>query len=511
MADLNQRLEQKLQQKLSPQQIQLIKLLELPVVELEQRVKKELEDNPALEIADFDDENKEFDKEEHKENNDENTETSEDEYTDDILDDEKIESIDDIMPVEDQYDDPEDIPAYKLKDNNYGEETDSPQTFYSVGQSFQEYLLTQLSELSLTEQDRQIAEYIIGNIDDTGYLRRSLENIVSDLIFLQGLEVPIEKIEEILHIIQDNFEPAGVGARDLQECLILQVKRKLKENPDDEILNLTLTILSDFFEAFSKKHYKKIKDKLGIDDDTLRAVINKVLKLNPKPGNAYAPQSKKNVYQIIPDFILYIRDGKPVVELYSSNVPPLRVNKEYEKMLQNFQKKRKQAKEEKEASNFIKKKVNNAHWFIDAIEQRKRTLERTMQAILEYQYEFFRTGDENKLKPMILKDIADKTGLDISTISRVANSKYIQTPYGIYPLKYFFSEGLENSEGQEVSTRKIKSILKEAIEKEDKRKPLTDEKLAKLLQEKGYKIARRTVAKYREQMGIRVARLRKEV
>lgn len=502
MTKLNQKLEQKLQQKLSPQQIQLIKLLELPIIELEQRIKKELEENPALEEVDNFENNKE----------EQNNEASEEDIEQKDTKDEEDELIsqEDLMPVEDQFDDDE-IPSYKLKDNNYGEETDSPQSFYSVGESFQEYLESQLSELSLTPREQQIAKYILGNIDESGYLRREPESMANDLLFLYNISVDEAEIKKILKLIQDNFEPPGIGAQNLQECLIFQIEKKLKEKPNDEILNYTHTILTEYFEEFSKKHYKKIKEKLNINDETLRAVINEVLKLNPKPGNAYAPQAKKNVFQIAPDFILQTIDGEPYIELNTSNIPQIRVNKDYEKMLQNFHKKKQQAKKEKEASSFVKQKIDSAYWFIDAIEQRKRTLEKTMQAILDYQKDFFKDGDETKLKPMILKDIAERTGLDISTISRVANSKYIQTPYGIYPLKYFFSEGLENKSGEEVSTRKIKNILKEVIENEDKTKPLTDEKLAEILQEKGFKIARRTVAKYREQMGILVARLRKEI
>jgi len=505
MPELNQKLEQKLQQKLSPQQIQLIKLLELPIIELEQRIKKELEENPALEENDYENNNNE-----QEINKDDNIELEKNDNLDDD-NDEDFESKEDVMPIEDQYDDSDEIPSYKLKDNNYGEQTDSPQSFYSVGQSFQEYLESQLSELDLDTFDEQIAKYIIGNIDESGYLRREPASIQNDLLFLYNISVEEEKINSILKLIQDNFEPTGIAAQNLQECLIIQLERKLKDKPDEEILNITLNILTDFFEQFSKKHYKKIKDKLGIDDKTLRSVISEVLKLNPKPGNAYAPQSKKNVFQIAPDFLLLTNDGEPYIELNSTNIPQLKVNRDYENMLQNFHKKKLQQQREKEASTFVKQKIDSAYWFIDAIEQRKRTLEKTMQAILDYQKEFFREGDENKLRPMILKDIADRTGLDISTISRVANSKYIQTPFGIYPLKYFFSEGLENESGEEVSTRRIKKILKEVIEKENKSKPLTDEKLAEILQEKGYKIARRTVAKYREQMGILVARLRKEV
>jgi RNA polymerase sigma-54 factor len=497
MPELNQKLEQKLSQKLSPQQIQLIKLLEVPIIELEQRIKKEIEDNPALEEGL--DEDEIINKDQNEEIDDENETEIEDET-----------SIQDEIPVEDNYDDDE-IPNYKLKDNNYAEETESAQTFYSVGASFQEFLYNQLSELELDEKKQKIAEYIIGCIDDSGYLTRQTNSIVSDLLFLFNIKVTIEEVEDVLKKIQEELDPPGVGAKNLKECLLIQIKRKLKDKPDNEILKLSYTILNDYFDIFSKKHYEKIKAKLDIDNDKLRQIINEILKLNPKPGNAYAPQAKKNIYQIVPDFILQIRDSEPYIELNSVNVPHLKVNKTYEAMISSFQGKKETKKSDKDAITFIKQKVDSAKWFIDAIQQRQNTLEKTMNAILEYQKEFFKTGDERKLKPMILKDIAEKTGLDISTISRVANSKYIQTPYGIYPLKFFFSEGMENSDGEEVSTRKIKKILKEAIENENKQKPLTDEKLAQVLQEKGFKIARRTVAKYREQMGILVARLRKEI
>jgi len=506
MADINQKLEHRLLQKLSPQQIQLIKLLEVPILELEQRIKKEIEDNPALDEGDENEEllRKDDDTEFKDEENDE-------------FKDEEIEVIKEIEPneeeasLEDYYDDDE-IPNYKLKDNNYAEETESAQTFYSVGDTFQEFLFSQLNELEFTEEQEKISAYIIGSFDEAGYLRREITSIVSDLLFLYNLTVTEEQVTNVLKMIQEQVEPAGIGARNLQECLLLQLKRKLKNEQNEEILSYTITIISDYFDLFSKKHYNKIKQKLDIDDEQLKNIINVVIKLNPKPGNSYSAQTKRNIWQIIPDFILHIRDGVPVIELNSMNVPPIRINKNYESMVQTYHEKGgSESKNEKVAITFVKQKLDSARWFIDAIKQRQNTLHRTMYAILEYQYDFFKTGDETKLKPMILKDIAEKTELDISTISRVANSKYIQTPFGIYSLKFFFSEGMENDQGEEVSTRKIKKILKEAIEVENKQKPLTDEKLAKVLQEKGFKIARRTVAKYREQMGILVARLRREV
>ena len=503
MPEINQKLEQKLLQKLSPQQIQLIKLLEVPILELEQRIKKEIEDNPALEEgADDDNLLQDNNDDDHKEDEiDEDTETI----------DEPIEDKQEDISLDDYYDDDE-IPNYKLKDNNYAEETESAQTFYSVGDTFQEFLFAQLYELELEDDKEKISEYIIGSFDESGYLRRDISSIASDLLFLYNISVSVEDVQEVLSLIQQELEPPGVGARNLQECLLLQLQRKLDNHKDDEILNLSYTILSEYFDIFSKKHYDKIKTKLDINDDQLRKVIGTILKLNPKPGNSYAVQAKRNIWQIVPDFVLRFRDSEPIIELNSINVPPIRINRTYENMVQTYQEKGTfYNKKDKMAISFVKQKLDSARWFIDAIKQRQNTLQKTMHAIFVYQLDFFRTGDETTLKPMILKDIAEKTNLDISTISRVANSKYIQTPYGIFPLKFFFSEGMENDRGEEVSTRKIKKILKEAIEKEDKQKPLTDEKLAQVLQEKGFRIARRTVAKYREQMGILVARLRREI
>ncbi len=508
MTVINQKLEQKQIQKLSPQQIQLIKLLEVPIIELEQRIKKEIEENPALE------ESKELDEEtpnnesedsdlEYEEENDKNRETEfeNDSYT----------NNEEEYTFDDYYGEEDEMPNYKLKDNNYAEDTDIPQNYYSVGSSFQEYMYEQLSDLELNENDLVVAEYLIGSLDESGYLRRDVVSIKNDLILFYNTDVQVEKIEKVLFLMQEQLEPAGVMARNLQESLILQVKRKLYDDENNDTLNNVLTILTDFFDEFSKKHYDKITNKLDLDNDQMRDVIKEIIKLNPKPGNAYSPQNKKNIYQIVPDFVLHNYDDELIITLNSLNIPPLRISKTYEGMLKTFQSDKESVKRNKETINFVKNKLDSAKWFIDAIKQRQNTLLNTMESILKYQLEFFKTGDESKLNPMILKDIAEKTNLDISTISRVANSKYIQTPFGIYPLKFFFSEGMENSDGEEVSTRKIKKILKEAIEQEDKNKPLTDEKLAKLLQDKGYLIARRTVAKYREQMGILVARLRKKI
>lgn len=488
---INQRLEQKLLQKLSPQQIQLIKLLEVPIMELEQRIKKEIEENPVLEEGRQDEE---YDAE-YNTNDDEQ---EKDEYDEEF-------SVDDY--IED-----DEIPTYKLTTNNYSEQKDNMEGAYSESSSFREHMLSQLSLLQLSEQEAMIAEYIIGNIDDTGYLRREVEAIVDDLAFSQNIMVEDEQVEQILYKIQE-FEPAGIGARDLQECLILQVKNKMQNRRSDkQVLELTLTILEEFFVEFSKKHYEKITNKLNMTNQELKLVVDEVIKLNPKPGNAYTHRFKRNSQQITPDFVLHELNNEMVLSLNSPNIPPLHVNSTYENMLKAYSEKNKKAsRKEKDTITFVKQKLDSAKWFIDAIKQRQNTLLLTMQSILNYQKEYFATGDEAKLKPMILKDIAHKTNLDISTISRVANSKYIQTPFGIFPLKFFFSEGIETLDGVEVSTREIKKILKQAIEKENKKKPLTDEKLAKILQEKGYKIARRTVAKYREQMNILVARLRKEL
>jgi len=484
MADFNQRLEYKLLQKLSPQQIQLIKLLEVPIIELEQRIKKEIEENPALDessttsddeiISKKEDEDDEFEKDNEIE-----------EYDNPKEEEIPADNPDDEFSVDDYVEDDE-IPAYKLKDNNYSEETDSAQTFYSVGKSFHEFLDAQLSVLELDQTTDLIAGYIIGSLDEAGYLRREVLSIASDFLLLHNIEITTDQVEEVLHLIQNEIDPPGVGARDLRESLLLQLQRKLKNNENDEILNISYTIIADYFDIFAKKHYQKIKNKLDIDDDQLRDVVKEVLKLNPKPGNVYSVQSKQNMLQIVPDFVMKNLDNELTLSLNSVNVPILRINKSFENILKTYNEKTtKNKKKDKDTVTFVKQKLDSAKWFIEAIKQRQNTLLSTMNAILVYQKEFFVTGDETTLKPMILKDIAEQTNLDISTISRVANSKYIQTPYGIFPLKYFFSEGMENAKGEEVSTRKIKNILKGAIEEEDKKKPLTDEKLAKLLQEKG--------------------------
>lgn len=483
---LNQRLQQKMLQKLSPQQIQLIKLLELPTLQLEQRIKKEIEENPVLE------EGKE------KEENETEKEETESEYDDEF-------SVDD-------YINDEDTPDYRLHVNNYSKDDKKVDMPYSEGFSLQEYLLDQLSLKDLTTETKALAVYLIGSLDEAGYLRRDIESIVDDLAFSLNIMTEDKLLEDALSEVQ-TLDPPGIGARDLQECLLLQVARKTENSDNDEyniLLKSVYSVLNDFFEEFSKKHYNKITQKLDIDNNYLKLIVEEILKLNPKPGSVFAGNLNKTAQHINPDFILEIVDGDPVISLNQRNVPDLRISKTYSNLLQGYKKKKKTS-DEKNAVTFVKQKLDAAKWFIDALKQRQNTLLHTMSSIVNYQKEYFWDGDETKMRPMILKDISDITGLDISTISRVANSKYIQTHFGIFPLKYFFSEGMETEDGAQVSTREIKHILNECIENENKKKPLTDEKLAKILQEKGYLIARRTVAKYREQLGILVARLRKEL
>src|SRR6056297_2439728 len=483
---LKQSLDQKLLQKLSPQQIQMIKLLEIPTLQLEQRIKHEIEENPVLEEGENQDENTENDYDTEEE-----TSTSgEDEFSfDDYLND-------------------EDTPTYKLYAKNTSKDDKHEEIPFRVSTRLHEHLENQIGLKSLSDRQHFLATYLIGNIDDDGYLRRKLESIVNDLAFTQNIKTTEEELEDVLRIIQ-GLEPVGVGARNLRECLLLQIKAK---DHDEPAIKLARKILEQYFNEFTKKHYEKIITRMKITEDELQSAFDEILKLNPKPGSNFAETDTRAIQTIIPDFILDNNNGKLELSLNSKNAPDLRINKDYSEMLEAYQKNKKnQTKKQKEAISFVKQKLESAKWFIDAIKQRQNTLLLTMNAIIEYQYDFFQTGDESKLKPMILKDIAEKTGLDISTISRVANSKYIQTYFGIYPLKYFFSEGMQKEDGEEVSTRQIKSILKECIDNEDKTKPLTDEKLASILKEKGYKIARRTVAKYREQLGLPVARLRKEL
>jgi len=480
---LKQRLQQKLLQKLSPQQIQMIKLLEIPTMQLEQRIKKELEENPALEEG-------------HEEN---------EEYDEGIQD--EVVSEDDEFTIDD-YLNEEDTPYYKLQASNYSKDDKKEDIPFSVGKSFHDSLDEQLGLRVLSDREMQLGLYLIGSIDEDGYLRRKLVAIADDLAFSQNIDTNDDELLEILKIIQE-FDPPGVGARDLQECLLLQIESK---DMDDPVIALARKILKYHFKEFTNKHYDKITARCNVDDDELKEAVDEIIRLNPKPGSSYTDAQNKDVQHIIPDFVLENKDGELVLSLNSRNAPPLHVNADYQQMFADYAKnKAKYAKSDKEAMTFVKQKMDSASWFIDAIQQRQNTMLLSMHAILEFQKAYFQEGDEMSLKPMILKDIADMTGLDISTISRVANSKYIQTHFGIYSLKYFFSEGMQTTSGEEVSTREIKTILLECIENEDKKKPINDEKLSEILKEKGYPIARRTVAKYREQLNIPVARLRKEL
>ena len=483
---LKQRLQQKLLQKLSPQQIQMIKLLEVPTLQMEQRIKKELEENPALE--------------EGAEEEEIPSESEEDQFEENDKDQEEF-TLDD-------YIEEDEIPEYRLQANNYSKDEEKKSEIpFSVGSSFHEHLESQLGLRDLTEKQKILGEYILGNIDEDGYLRRELINIVDDLAFLQNVETTESELEEVLNIIQD-LEPAGIGARTLRECLLLQIEKRDTSQPS---MKLAYTILDQHFEEFTKRHYDKIIARLGIAENELKAAIDEVLRLNPKPGGVYSDPFNKTSQPIIPDFILELSEDGFDLHLNSKNLPELRLSSAYSEMLHSYSKDKSQKKDMKDAVLFVKQKIDSARWFIDAIKQRQNTLLLTMNAILEYQQEYFIDGDETKLKPMILKDVAEMTGLDISTVSRVANSKFVQTHFGIFPLKFFFSEGLQTDSGEEVSTREIKRILQDCIENEQKRRPLTDESLTDILQEKGYQIARRTVAKYREQLNIPVARLRREI
>ncbi len=478
---LKQFLSQKLEQRLSPQQIQLMKLLQVPTMELDQRIKQEIEENPALE---------------------EGSDELEDEF--DNQDDTEENDTDDEFDLSDYIDD--DIADYKTNANNQSKDDEERVIPLSGEQSFQEKLSEQLHLLDLNETEFIIADILIGNLDESGYLNRDLEALVDDLAFSMNVITSEQEVKSILGLIQ-TFDPAGVGARSLQECLLLQINRK----QDGDISRFTAKkILEDFFEEFTKKHYDKIALKLEIEDKDLKDAIDEILRLNPKPGGSLR-ESAKNQLQITPDFVINETEGRLELSLNSRNAPSLKVSREYESMLRSYSEGAKTTKSDKEAVSFVRQKLDGAKWFIDAIKQRQQTLLLTMNAIMNYQFAYFLSGDEAKLRPMILKDIADIVNLDISTISRVSNSKYVQTNFGIYPLKYFFSESLSTDSGEEVSTREVKKILSEAINSESKKIPLTDEKLMDLLNEKGYNIARRTVAKYREQLNFPVARMRKEL
>ncbi len=459
-------------QRLSPLQIQTIKLLELPTLELERRVQQELEENPVL---------------------------------DEVVDDEKDPEDDTPKNISlTEYGTSDPTPSYKLYVNNQSKDEKPQYNTFSVKESLQQSLEAQLGFCKLDERSMQIARFMIGMLEEDGYLRRDLESLSDDILFKLNIETNEEELESILKVIQ-GFEPVGVGARDLRECLLLQLD---VDNPTESQKNAR-RIVDECFDALAKKHYPKITQKLGLSEAQLKSAIDEIVRLNPRPGGQIDDTYSDQAQQIVPDFILELKDGVPVITMPRFNIPELRVNKNYAELL--MQAASTSSRQEKEAVSFVKAKLNNAKWFVEAIKQRQKTLQNTMNAIVAFQYDFFIDGDETKLKPMVLKNIADSTGLDISTISRVVNCKYVQTHFGIYPLKYFFSEGLTTKSGEEASTREIKAILSASIEAEDKRKPMTDEQLVDLLSSKGYNVARRTVAKYREQLKIPIARLRKEI
>ncbi len=468
---LKQGLELKQTQKLSPLQIQTIKLIELPIQELEQRIRKELEENPVL------DEDASGD----KESEEAPREVSLSEYKED-----------------------DSIPSYRLRSDNYSKDERPQYSTFSVKESFTQSLMEQLGYRNLTEHQYAVAAFLIGSLDDDGYLRRSIDSIVDDLSFRANVETTEDEVSEMLKVIQE-FEPAGVGARDLRECLLLQI-RLCKKTPAVEN---AAKILKNHFNEFTNKHFQKIMTRMDLSEEDLKAAMAKILKLNPSPGGQIDDSYSDQAQQIIPDFVLEYRDGNLELSMPRFSVPELRVNKKYADLL--IEAANSSERKKKEAATFVKKKLDSAKWFVEAIKQRHNTLSSTMQAIVDYQHDYFIDGDETHLKPMVLKDIAEKTGFDISTISRVVNSKYIETHFGIYSLKYFFSEGLENQDGEEVSTRELKKALQECVDLENKRKPLTDDELVDAMTSKGYKVARRTIAKYRDQLGIPKARLRKEL
>jgi RNA polymerase sigma-54 factor len=486
---LKQGLNYKLLQKLSPQQIQLMKLIQLPTQAFEERLKQEIEENPALdtgkeESEDIDDDlSNEFDDDDDRSEKDELEDINIDEYLSD-----------------------DDIPNYKTQANNYSEDDEEKNVPYAAGTSFHQSLKNQLNTFSLDEEEQAIAEFLVGSIDDSGYIRREIIDLVDDLAFTANIFTTEEKVIIVLKKVVHTLDPLGVGARDLRESLIIQLKAKDKT----KYRSLSIEVLEAAFDHFIKKHYKKLQEKFHISEDELKEVIKEISKLNPKPGSSYAGNNKI-AEQIVPDFSIKILNGELDLVLNARNAPELHVSREYNNMLKGYQEATVKSKSQKDAVFFIKQKLDSAKWFIDAIRQRQQTLLITMNTIMQYQYDYFLTGDERKLKPMILKDIADKINMDVSTVSRVANSKYVSTPYGTKLIKEFFSESMKNDQGEDVSTKEIKKILESVIEDENKKKPLTDEKLAVILKEKGYPIARRTVAKYREQLDLPVARLRKEI
>lgn len=484
---LKQHLQFKLSQKLSPQQIQLMKLIQLPTQAFEQRLKQELEENPALESGKADSEGLEDSYEDaYDDTNDSETISAEDINIDDYLSDDEI-------------------PDYRTQVNNYSADDDEKSVPYAAGISFNQHLINQLSTVYLNDEEWAIAEFLVGSVDESGYIRRPLSDIMDDLAFTQNIYTNEQTIEKVLKTVQE-LDPPGVAARSLDECLIIQLNRK-EPTPSVET---AIAIIDKSFDQFTKKHYEKLQAKHGLDEEGLKSAIAEIEKLNPKPGGSFSG-SNRIVEHVVPDFSIKIIDGELELTLNGRNAPELHVSKEYTNLLKGYKSAKEKSKSQKDTVLFIKQKLDAAKWFIDAIKQRQQTLFVTMNSIMHYQKEYFLTGDERKLKPMILKDIADQIDMDVSTVSRVANSKYVDTPYGTKLIKEFFSEAMKNEQGEDVSTREIKKILETVIKEEDKKKPLTDDRLAKILKERGYPIARRTVAKYREQLGLPVARLRKQI
>ncbi|POY35510.1 RNA polymerase sigma-54 factor [Solitalea longa] len=490
---LKQNLQQKLLQKLSPQQLQFIKLLQIPTVMLDARIKEELEENPALEDISLMAHNEEKDEYNFDDDDKEDFKEGETELSEEF-------SIEDYL----QQDDEKDYATSLAYDSD--DEDDKKELPYAESRSFFEMLQFQLNMVDLDDRHFLIAQQLIGSLDDDGYLRRPILSLIDDLAFSQNVDATEDEVEMMLKVIQ-GFDPPGIGARDLQECLLIQLRKK---DQDSRVVHLAIEIVENYLDEFTKKHYEKLERSLGISPEELKAAVNEILKLNPKPGDSNADGNTKQM-QVIPDFHIANNDGVLILTLNSRNAPELRVSRDYKEMFQTYDKQTSKDKKLKEAVQFVKQKLDSAKWFIDAIKQRQQTLIKTMNAIMHYQYDYFQEGDERKLKPMILKDIADQIGMDISTVSRVANSKYVQTEFGTFLLKSFFSEAIQTESGEEVSNREVKKILEDCIGGEDKRRPLADEKLAEILKDKGYNIARRTVAKYREQMNIPVARLRKEL
>ena len=484
---LKQGLQFKLLQKLSPQQIQLMKLIQLPTQAFEERLKQEIEENPALDTG--------------KEASDDVDDDLSNEFDDDLSE----KTVSDDLNIDDYLSDDE-VPSYKTQANNYSADDEEKNLPYAAGTSFHQSLKNQLNTFQLNEEEYTIAEFLVGSIDDSGYIRRDVLDIVDDLAFTENVFTTLDIVISILSNVVQTLDPIGVGARDLRECLIIQLKAKNQT----KFVSLSIQVLEDAFDHFVKKHYQKLQEKFHISEDELKEIIKEISKLNPKPGGSYAGNNKI-AEQIVPDFSIKLLDGELDLVLNSRNAPELHISREYNNMLKGYQESTIKSKSQKDAVFFIKQKLDAAKWFIDAIRQRQQTLLITMNTIMQYQYDYFLSGDERKLKPMILKDIADKINMDISTVSRVANSKYVSTPYGTKLIKEFFSESMKNDQGEDVSTKEIKKILETIITEENKKKPYTDERLAAILKEKGYPIARRTVAKYREQLELPVARLRKEI